>query len=94
MDGRVGASKESIRSLRENARNAPKKRVEKEEDDLEEDWHLPRAQPSSLGMLTRTQRSATRLHIGYASGAKWFPCAPKKMVPGHFVPKANDKTQH
>lgn len=42
------------------------------------------------GLLTRTRR---QLHIGYTSGAKWFPCALNIMAPRYFISKANDKTQ-
>ena len=42
------------------------------------------------GLLTRTR---TQLHIGYTSGAKWFPCALNIMASRYFVSKANDKSQ-
>ena len=55
------------------------------ETEKEEERQTQQAQ----GLLTRTRR---QLHIGYTSGAKWFPCALNIMAPRYFISKANDKT--
>ena len=57
------------------------------ETEKEEERQTQQAQ----GLLTRTRR---QLHIGYTSGAKWFPCALNIMASMYFVSKANEKSQH
>ena len=87
-DGWISRREQRARGLfprahaRENARNAPKRGEAEKEGE--------RHAQQTKGLLTRTR---TQLHIGYTSGAKWFPCALNIMAPRYFVSKANDKTQ-
>ena len=77
MEGRVGASEQSKESIHPLLRMRVMRLREGKR----------RRKKRTVGAANK---DTTQLHIGYTSGAKWFPCA-FKMVPRHFVPKANDK---